>query len=70
MRALDALSPRAKGARRCANPECEYGGRWIVRGMTRLKNDKWLCLGKGCHTVYEAREVIDPANDDYRLYVR
>jgi len=32
--------------------------------MTRLKNDKWLCLGRGCHTVYEAREVIDPANDE------
>lgn len=58
-----------KAARRCTNPECDYGGRWIVRRMTRLKNDKWLCLGKGCHTVYEARDLIDPANEDYRLYV-
>jgi len=38
--------------------------------MTRLKNDKWLCMGSGCHTVYEAREVIDPESDDYGLYVR
>ena len=32
--------------------------------MRVLKNGKLSCLGKGCHTVYEAREVIDPANDD------
>ena len=38
--------------------------------MTRLKNDKWMCLGHGCHSVYEAREVIDPENEDYRLYVQ
>jgi len=37
--------------------------------MTRLKNGKWLCNGKGCHTVYDAWEVIDPANDEYRLWV-
>jgi hypothetical protein len=23
----------------------------------------------GCHTIYEAREVIDPASDDFRLWV-
>jgi hypothetical protein len=23
----------------------------------------------GCHAVYEAREVVGPANDDYRLWV-
>jgi len=37
--------------------------------MPHLKNGKFSCPGKGCHTVYEAREVIDPANDDYGLYV-
>jgi hypothetical protein len=37
--------------------------------MRRLKNGKFSCLGKACHTVYEARDVIDPTNDDYRLYV-
>jgi hypothetical protein len=62
-------SPRAKGARRCTNPECEYGRRWIVGGMRVLRNGKFSCLGRGCHTVYEARDVIDPANEDYRLYV-
>jgi hypothetical protein len=41
----------------------------MVRTMTRLRNGKWLCNGKGCHTVYEARDVIGPANDDYRLWV-
>jgi hypothetical protein len=64
------VSPRTKGARRCTNPDCEFGGRWIVGGMRRLKNGKFSCIGKGCHTVYEAREVIDPANDDdWRLWV-
>ncbi len=24
-------SPRTNGARRCTNPECKNGGRWIVR---------------------------------------
>jgi len=27
--------------------------------MTRLKNGKFLCLGRECHSVYEPREVID-----------
>ena len=57
-----------RGARRCNNPECEHGGRRIVGGMRVLKNGKFSCLGKGCHTVYMASEVIDPANDDYGLY--
>jgi len=34
-----------------------------------LKNGKLSCLGKGWHTVYEAREVIDPGHDDYCVYV-
>jgi hypothetical protein len=63
-------SPQAKGARRCTNPECEYGGRWIVGGMRFLKNGKFSCLGKGCHTVYRPEQVIDPANGDYWLWVR
>jgi hypothetical protein len=37
--------------------------------MRLLKNGKFSCLGKGRHTVYEAREVIDPTNGDYPLYV-
>lgn len=36
--------------------------------MTRLKNGRWLCLGRECHSVYEASEVIDPENEDYGLY--
>jgi hypothetical protein len=68
-RPVEDSSPGTKGARRCTNPECEYGGRWIVGKMRRLKNDKLSCLGRGCHTVYEAREVIDPGSDDYRLWV-
>lgn len=66
---MDATSPAAKGARRCTNSDCEFGGRWVVRKMRLLRNGKFSCLGKGCHTVYEARDVIDPANEDYRLYV-
>jgi hypothetical protein len=66
---VDAPSPKTRGARRCTNPDCEFGGRWVVRKMRLLRNGKFSCLGKGCHTVYEARAVIDPANEDYGLYV-
>lgn len=38
--------------------------------MPLLRNGKFSCLGKGCHTVYEAQQVIDPKNEDYGLYVR
>jgi hypothetical protein len=38
--------------------------------MTRTKNGRLLCTGKGCHTVYEAREVIDPENGDWPLDVQ
>lgn len=67
---VSEVSPRAKGARRCTNPDCENGGRWVVGKMRLLRNGKFSCLGKGCHSVYEAREVIDPGNDEYPLYVR
>ena len=37
--------------------------------MTRLKNGRWLCLGRECHrerhSVYDAGEVIDPENEDF-----
>jgi hypothetical protein len=38
--------------------------------MRLLKKGKFSCLGKGCHIVYEAHEVIDRTNEDYWLYVR
>jgi hypothetical protein len=66
---VNDVSPRTKGARRCRNPQCEYNGRWLVRTMMRLKNGRWLCLGRECHSVYDAREVIDLENEDYRLWV-
>jgi hypothetical protein len=37
--------------------------------MTRLKNGRRLCLGRGCHTVYDAADVIDPDSDDYSMWV-
>jgi len=64
------VSPRTKGARRSTNPECEYDGRWVVRTMVVLRNGRFLCRGRGRHTVYDAKDVIDPENEDYRLYVR
>lgn len=70
IQAGDEASPKTKGARRCTNPNCEYVGRWIVGRMVVLRNDRLLCQGRRCHTVYEARDVIDPENDDYGLYVR
>lgn len=61
---------RGRGARRCTNPQCEYGGRWIVGKIVVLRNRRFLCRGRGCHSIYDAAEVIDPENEDYRLYVR
>jgi hypothetical protein len=57
-------SPRTKGARRCTNPECEYGGLWVGR-MVVLRNGRFLFRGRGCHIVYDAREVIAPENGTY-----
>jgi hypothetical protein len=37
--------------------------------MRVLLNGKLSCLGKGCHTVHEPREVIDPESEDYRLWI-
>ena len=37
--------------------------------MRVLRNGKFSCLGRGCHSVYEAREVIDPSSADYAVYV-
>lgn len=48
----------------------EHGGPWRVKTISLTKNEKFLCHGRGCHTIYEPREVIDPANDDYALYVQ
>jgi hypothetical protein len=63
------VSSRTKGARQCTNPECEYNGRWLVRTMTRTLNGRWLCLGRGCHTMYDANEVIDAESEDWLLWV-
>lgn len=41
-----------------------------MRKMKLAKNGKFLCPGKGCHSIYVPREVIDPESEDYRLYVR
>lgn len=69
MEATCEVLPRTKGARRCTNPECEYAGRWLVRTMVVLRNGRFLCRGRACHTVYDPGQVIDPENEDYRLYV-
>jgi hypothetical protein len=36
--------------------------------MRRPLNGKVSCLGKGCQTVYEAHEVIDPENENDGLW--
>jgi hypothetical protein len=35
--------------------------------MVVLRNGRLLCRGRGCHTIFDAAEVVDPKNDDYRL---
>ena len=60
-----ALSRASLCARRCTNPDCEYGGRWIVGKMVVLRNGRFLCRGRDCHSIYDAREVIDQENEDY-----
>jgi len=67
---MEDASPRAKNARRCTNPECEFGGRWVVNKMKVTMNGRLLCTGKGCHTIYDPAEVIDPESSDYAIYVR
>jgi hypothetical protein len=66
---MDEVSPKTKGARRCTNPEGDYGSRWVVGKMVRSGNGKLLCTGKGCHTIYESTEVIDPESDDFKLWI-
>jgi hypothetical protein len=67
---LTEISAKTKGTRRCTNPDCEFGGRWIVGKMRVLRNGKLMCTGRGYHSVYEPREVIDLRNeDDWRLSV-
>jgi hypothetical protein len=41
-----------------------------VRQMVVLRNGRFPCQGRACHTVSDARELIDPDNEDYGLYVR
>ena len=45
---------------RFRNPDSEYGGR-MVRTMTRLKNGKLLCSGKGCRETGDVSDREDPA---------
>jgi hypothetical protein len=37
--------------------------------MVVLLNGRLLCQGRGCHTVYDASDVIDRESEDYRLWV-
>jgi hypothetical protein len=67
---MQDVSPKTKGARKCTNPDCEYGGKWIVGRMVVLRNGRFLCRGRGCHSIYDASQVINPENEDYALYVR
>jgi hypothetical protein len=66
---MQEVQPQTRGARRCLNPDCEFGNRWIVGEMKLLPTGKFTCLGNGCHCVYEPREVIDPGSPDYELFV-
>lgn len=67
---VDSVSPHTKNARRCTNPDCEYGNRWVVNKMRVTMNGRLLCTGKGCHSIYDPVEVIDPESPDYAIYVR
>ena len=51
-------------------PGVREPGRRVIGKLWRLENGKLSCLGKGCHSVYEPREVIDPEGDGCRLWVR
>lgn len=35
-----------------------------------LRNGRFLSRGRGCHTIYDAAEVIDRENDEYGIYVK
>lgn len=55
---MSDVSPRTKGARRCTNSDCDFGGRWVVGKMVVNKNRRLMCLDKGCHSIYDASEII------------
>lgn len=59
---------KAPAAARIPNASTAAGG--VVGRMVVLRNGRFLCRGRGCHTVYDAKDVIDPQNVDYALYVR
>jgi hypothetical protein len=40
-----------------------------VGKMKVMRNGRLLCTGKGCHTIYDARDVIDPDNEEHAIYV-
>jgi DNA-binding CsgD family transcriptional regulator len=65
---LPDIGAHTEGARRCTNPECQYGGRWVRGTMVPNQDRKFICVG--CYAVYEPRDVIDPENEDYQQYVR
>jgi hypothetical protein len=44
-------------------------GIWDKYSGASAQDRKCVCERKGCHLKYEAREVIDPENEDYRLWV-
>jgi len=50
------------------DPDCECGGHWIVGRIVVPCKGRLLCRGRGCHSIYDAAEVIDPANEDYRTW--
>ncbi len=65
------MSPRVPRARDAAlTLSASTGGRWIVGKMRLLRNGEFSYLGKGCHTIYEAREVIDPTSEPPAAAIR
>jgi hypothetical protein len=65
---LPEIGPRSPGARRCTNPACKYGGRWVCGRMVPNAERQLICVG--CYVVYEPRDVIDPDSEHFPPYLR
>jgi hypothetical protein len=60
---LPDIGPSTPGARCCRNPECAYASKWVRGTMVPNQDGKLICIG--CYAVYEPREVIDAASEDF-----
>jgi len=66
---MGEVSPRTRAHDAARIPHASTAGDGSCERWWSYETAALLCRGRGCHTVYDARDVIDPENEDYALYV-